>query len=729
MMVATILEKINGTDFANDNIYSSWWFVLLWAALAICSSIYIIRCKLHKRAAVMLLHASFLVILSGALTTYLTVERGMIHLRKGEQTKVFMTDKGEISKLPFALCLEDFNIEYYPGTDAPLDYVSMVKIEEDTISISMNNIGTHAGYRFFQSSYDSDGEGTTLGVAYDVWGIAITYTGYAMLLLSMVWILLSRKTKIRNLYHKAVRPVGMILLSMFALSATAHEHKLVEKDIARDFGSLYTLYNTRICPVNTLATDFVTKLSGKSSWNGCNADEILVSWMFYFTDWEHEPLIRIKDKHAQELLGIKGEWASYDDFWDSKNIYKLEQPLRKAYMEGDNDEVKHLRDADEKFNLIRMFYSGELLRLFPYPSEEGSLTWIAPGAQNLPKGMEEEEWFFVRKTVDYINESIVTGDNDKARELIGKIAEYQKKRGADLLPNASMMNAERLYNNINGMRVPVFIFLTLGIIGFIIFCYRTIQNKAHSARFDNIFVYSTNMVTFIAFMMLTLVLGLRWYISGHLPLSNGYETMQFMAWATLLLTLTMQSRFVIILAFGPLLAGLSLLVALLGESNPQITQLMPVLQSPLLSIHVMVIMLAYSLFGIMMLLGFMGMALYFKERRATDKVLATDFRRQSEQLATLSQLLLYPAVFLLTTGIFIGAVWANVSWGRYWGWDSKEVWALITMLIYAMPLHSDSIKAFKKAENIHLYMILAFLSVLMTYFGVNFILGGMHSYA
>lgn len=679
--------------------------------------------------AVMLLHASFIVILTGALTTYLTAERGMIHLRKGENVKVYKTDKGEIKELPFSLSLDNFSIEYYPGTDAPLDYVSIVKAKDKTISISMNNIGVHDGYRFFQSSYDEDGNGTTLGVAYDIWGITVTYCGYALLLISIVWILFSKHTRIRSLYRKALKPSSLILLFMFALSASAREHKLVEKEIAQDFGSLYTLYNTRICPVNTLATDFVTKLSGKATWDGCSADEIFISWMFYFTEWEHEPLIRIKDKHAQELLGIKGEWASYDDFWDAHNLYKLEQPLRKAYMEGDNAEVKHLRDADEKFNLIRMFYGGELLRIFPFQTEEGSLVWSAPGAKNLPKGMKEDEWFFVRKSVDYINESIITGKNDKARELIGKISEYQIKRGGDILPNASMMNAEKLYNKVNSQRIPVFIFLTFSIIGFIIFCYRTITEHNKSKHFTKAFSYTTNFITFIAFLSLTFLLFLRWYISGHLPLSNGYETMQFMAWATLLLTLMLQTRFIMILAFGPLLAGLSLLVALLGEANPQITQLMPVLQSPLLSIHVMVIMFAYSLFGIMMLLGLMGIALHIKARRTADKNKAEAFMGQCEQLASLSQLLLYPAVFLLTTGIFIGAVWANVSWGRYWGWDSKEVWALITMLIYAMPLHSAYIKALSKPLNIHIYMVLAFLSVLMTYFGVNFVLGGMHSYA
>ena len=215
----------------------------------------------------------------------------------------------------------------------------------------------------------------------------------------------------------------------------------------------------------------------------------------------------------------------------------------------------------------------------------------------------------------------------------------------------------------------------------------------------------------------TLLLALRWYVSSHLPMSNGYETMQFMAWATLIVTLLMQKRFLPIRQFGPLLSSFALLVAMITDGNPQITQLMPVLQSPLLSVHVMVIMFSYALFGLMALIAIQGIAAHY--RRETE---------QESRLAALSLFLLYPAVALIAIGIFIGAVWANVSWGRYWSWDSKETWALITMLIYSAPLHSD-LKWLRRPLHIHIYMLLAFLSVLMTYFGVNYFLSGMHSYA
>ena len=217
---------------------------------------------------------------------------------------------------------------------------------------------------------------------------------------------------------------------------------------------------------------------------------------------------------------------------------------------------------------------------------------------------------------------------------------------------------------------------------------------------------------------LSVLLVLRWIVSGHVPLSNGFETMQFMAWSVLILTLLMHAKFPIVIGFGPLLASFAMLVAMIGSGSPQITPLMPVLHSPLLSIHVMVIMFSYALFAMIMLIGVQGLVCQHRG----------DIVR-SESLAALAHFLLYPAVFLLAAGIFIGAVWANVSWGRYWSWDPKEVWALITMLIYMAPFHSSSVKCFRNTSFFLFYCIVAFLSVLITYFGVNFLLGGMHSYA
>ena len=281
-----------------------------------------------------------------------------------------------------------------------------------------------------------------------------------------------------------------------------------------------------------------------------------------------------------------------------------------------------------------------------------------------------------------------------------------------MLPRAAAFKSEKLYNSMEWDRPLSMALATLGIVLFVITC-RCVARSRKLPRWAK-----TVAILTLAFSLLylTTALILRWVISGHVPMSNGFETMQFMAWATVVLTLLAGRKSMLVLPFGILTAGLALMVASFGESNPQITQLMPVLVSPLLSIHVAVIMIAYALLAFLMMGGVMAFAL----RRD---------RAMAERLHVVGQIILYPAVFLLTAGVFIGAIWANVSWGTYWSWDPKEVWALITLIIYALPLHGQSLAIFRKPMFFHGYCIVAFLSVLITYFGVNFILGGMHSYA
>lgn len=513
----------------------------------------------------------------------------------------------------------------------------------------------------------------------------------------------------KALESNSLKAVALLLFLGLPLSAGAAEPRRIDRDVTDAFAKIAVYYNGRVCPVNTVAVDFVTKLSGKASWQDYDADEIFAGWTFNSSAWESVPMIRIKDKVAQKALGIKGQWASYDDFWNSLNVYKLKSPLEAAYRDGDADMVKHLRDADEKFNVIRMFYNGGLLRMFPYTGPDGRVSWLAPGQKDVALDLPEKEWNFVRRSMDYLTESVSASDNARAVEIAGKIIDYQRVRASQVMPSELRLNLERVYNALNSSRWQVMLYLTLSLLLAICF------SLGVADRRDKMFGYA---IIAVMALHLTVLLVLRWIVSGHVPLSNGFETMQFMAWSVLVLTLLMHAKFPIVIGFGPLLASFAMLVAMIGSGSPQITPLMPVLHSPLLSVHVMVIMFSYALFAMMMLVGIQGLICY--RRR--------DYAR-SESLAALSHLMLYPAVFLLTAGIFIGAVWANVSWGRYWSWDPKEVWALITMLIYMAPFHSSSIKCFRSTRFFHLYCVLAFLSVLITYFGVNFLLGGMHSYA
>ena len=721
LITATIVESSKGTAFVRQHIYTSAWFVVLWAALVVAAAVYIVlrKNKSNICTSVLLVHASFLVILLGAFTSWNMAESGTIHLRQNETTSTMKDEEGKTKELGFEVSLKNFNVVNYPGTDAPMDYVTMLTANTQEIKVSMNNIGSFDGYRFIQSGYDSDMQGTTLGVYHDPWGIGITYTGYALLFISLIATMVSKETRMRHLYRKALSLQGakawavtaLLAVSSFATSANAQEMVKIDGDIADDFGKICVLYNSRITPINTVATSFVTKLCGKPTWDGLSSNQVFAGWIFDVPYWETVKMIEIKEKKAQELLGINGKWASFDDFWDSYNNYKLDAPLKKAYKDGDTKLQKQLRDADEKFNIIRMLYGGEMLKMFPYAGKQGHMQWFAPGQPLGNLKLDEKELVFIKKSMDYLAESIITGDKARAEEIAKKIYSYQHVRGKAVVPTKFRIYTETFYNKTNAQRLPVMLYLTLSLLLAIVSTLSLNNGKQKKTRLVS------SVLTWVMLIHTTLLLVLRWFVSGHLPMSNGYETMQFMAWATLIVTLVMQKRFLPVKQFGPLLSSFALLVAMITDGNPQITQLMPVLQSPLLSVHVMVIMFSYALFGLTALIGLQGLIAHHRKQE-----------EKEQQLAALSQFLLYPAVALIAIGIFIGAIWANVSWGRYWSWDSKETWALITMLIYSVPLHAD-IKWLRKAQHMHIYMLLAFLSVLMTYFGVNYFLSGMHSYA
>ena len=520
LMVATIMEKIHGTEYALQNIYRADWMIALWSVATLSAIVYILQHKLQRQPVTLCLHLAFAVILLGAFVTHTTGKQGQTHLRVGEYTNQYVLDNDSIEKFPFSISLHDFEVTRYAGTDTPMDFVSTIVIYDNERiegTVSMNNIFKHRGYRFYQSGYDNDERGTFLAVSHDPWGIGITYAGYSLLLLSMILFFVQPDSRFRTALRKG-RNIAIILLMLFV-----------------------------------------------------------------------------------------------------------------------------------------------------------STTSSARNTQQIPaKG----------------NAIALLGTN---------------------------YGAEALYNSMSNNRPLAITCLATGTILFVLFCINRKENRTRQ-----ILASWIKVIAWVTATYLSLQIALRWHIGGHIPLSNGYETMVFMAWLSILMTPIAGNRVKEMLPFGYIVCGLALLVSTFGDSTEQITPLAPVLRSPLLSIHVVVIMISYTLLAFTMLNGIAAVAI---------KVTRKNTEEEIAELQRISILMLYPAVFLLTAGIFIGAVWANVSWGRYWGWDPKEVWALITMLVYSAALHSGSIKAMRRPMFFHIYCILAFLTVLITYFGVNFILGGMHSYA
>ena len=722
LALATVVEQVWGTAVSIPYIYSAPWTVVLWGIVAVSAIGWLIQRKQWRRPWVFVLHLSLAVILLGALVTWLSGERGSVHLRlDGDGVQAFRSDDGQTCRLPFTVALSGFTVEYYPGTHAPMDYVSRVQVTDGHTrtggSVSMNHVYTYRHYRFYQSTYDRDGQGATLAVSHDPWGIGITYAGYALLLVGWIGLFLSSGSEFRRLLRHPLLHRGsalaVCLLCGTSLSArtSGEAPRVLPAEVAEAFGRLYVYHNNRICPLQTLAREFTQKLCGRATYRGYTAEQVFTGWFFYYDDWKSEPVITIKGRVAREALGLADSRASLADFVGSEG-YKLD-----TSGEGVSAaERKTLREADEKFRLVSMLATGNLLRIYPYRSPgSGRVEWLSM-VDDRPDGIDDAQWLFIRKGMGLVAEQIARGDHVRTLELLHKVRAYQEREAAGVLPSPARFEAELWYNKLKSGRLFAFVCLGVGLLAFVGHVRRMVDGSVQIHRGNRVL----GIGLWLVLAYLVCVIGLRGYVAGHVPLSNGYETMQAMAACTVACTFVLRRRFALALPFGYLLCGLCLLVAMMGEGNPPVTPLMPVLSSPLLSFHVAAIMVAYSLLAFILLNGVTAEVLHRTRG---------DHRNEVERLYVLSRLLLYPAVALLAVGIFIGAVWANVSWGRYWGWDPKEVWALITLLVYASALHAGSLPLFRRPMAFHRFSVIAFLSVLVTYFGVNFLMAGLHSYA
>lgn len=713
MVSATIAEKTYGTPFVSQHFYSNPIFIALWFVAAISGTVYILERKLNKRTITFCMHASFIIILSGAFITHIFGLQGSIHLRMDENPKQsFRTSDETEHELPFCISLKEFRTEYYSGTSTPMDYVSTISIHDGSDTegtVSMNRIFKHRGYRFYQSGYDADGKGSTLYVSHDPIGIAVTYTGYLLLFLSMILFFFEKKSA----FKKRISAVFILLIIPFA--SLFAENKLpptLPAGTAEIFGNIRVNYNGRIAPLQTLAIDFTKKIYGEKSYEDLSAEQVLTGCFFYYDYWKEEPFIRIKSKYVQKVLGVESKYAKLTDFIGTDG-FKIDNKLK---TEKDRKRIRELEEAAEKFSLISSLCTGNLLKIYPvFDNEKGAYTWYSI-PDNLPSDIERDKWLFIRYSMNYIAEKVAMKDFDGTEKLTDKIIKFQEKEAGNSLPSDTEFKAERIYNSFANLKLLAMFCLTIGIFGYIFQIYNVVKGKRKRKSGTNRCLF---ILLFPTLGYVSGIIALRWIISGHIPVSNGFETMLIMSVVSILFSIIFYRRMNNSVSVGYMISGLALLVAMMGDSNPAITPLMPVLSSPLLSIHVMSIMISYSLFAIMMLNGISAEILHRSGNRSNEVC----------NLENNSRIILYPAVFLLVFGIFIGAIWANVSWGRYWGWDPKEVWALITMLIYSSALHTESIRFFKSPMFFHRFCILAFISVLITYFGVNFILGGMHSYA
>lgn len=738
MAAATIVEKSQGTDYAHAHYYGAWWFILIWAVLAALGAFYIIKRKV-KCASTLALHLSFIIILAGALLTHISAKRGMIHLRIGQPTDTYMAQDEEQGmkeeKLPFSLCLKKFEAKMHDGTNAVADYSSKFTVidgdDKSEGEVSMNNIYSHRSYRLYQSSYDEDGKGSVLAINADPYGIPVTYTGYALLFISLVWMLFDPKGGYRKLLKSPLLKKGALIIALIlsmgniqtlhAESATSNlQNAVLPKETAEKFGELHILYNDRICPVQTFALDFCKKIYGARSYQGLTAEQVLSGWVFYGNTWANEPFIKIKSGEMKTAMNLP-DYASLNTFFNREmGGYTIGQYVQEYY-NGQQDKFhQQAADIDGKIQIIMELREGISLKVLPYTFTKnvkatkdhsfikaGTTTWFSP-VDKLPQAVEQQHALYIRNVFSLLNGDVKAGNTSRVNEFFVKMKKYQEVSSGNSLPTATQYKAERINNAFPFATILFMANLTLGFIALFYTIYR--MTKKREIKVLNI---ALPILLGVSFLALTFGLALRWIISGNIPMSNGYESMLTVAWFVMLISILMQLRIRIVMVFGFLISGFFLLVSHINQMDPAIGQMMPVLNSPLLSIHVSIIMMSYALLSLTFICGIMGICM----------------RSHGEELQALSRIFLYPALTTMGFGIFIGAIWANVSWGNYWSWDSKETWALITFMIYAVVVHTQSLSVFRKPLVYHIYITLAFLSIAMTYFGVNYFLTGMHSYA
>lgn len=738
MAAATIVEKSQGTDYAHAHYYGAWWFILIWAVLAALGAFYIIKRKV-KCASTLALHLSFIIILLGALLTHVSAKRGMIHLRIGQPTDTYMAQDEEQGmkeeKLPFSLCLQKFEAKMHDGTNAVADYSSKFTVidgdDKSEGEVSMNNIYSHRSYRLYQSSYDEDGKGSVLAINADPYGIPVTYTGYALLFISLVWMLFDPKGGYRRLLKSPLLKKGALITALIlsmgniqtlhAESATSNlPNAVLPKETAEKFGELHILYNDRICPVQTFALDFCKKIYGARSYQGLTAEQVLSGWVFYGNTWANEPFIKIKSGEMKTAMNLP-DYASLNTFFNREmGGYTIGQYVQEYY-NGQQDKFhQQAADIDGKIQIIMELREGISLKVLPYTFTKnvkatkdhpfikaGTTTWFSP-VDKLSQAVEHQHALYIRNVFSLLNGDVKAGNTSRVNEFFVKMKKYQEVSSGNSLPTATQYKAERINNAFPFATILFMANLTLGFIALFYTIYRMTKKK--EIKVLNI---ALPILLGVSFLALSFGLALRWIISGNIPMSNGYESMLTVAWFVMLISILMQLRIRIVMVFGFLISGFFLLVSHINQMDPAIGQMMPVLNSPLLSIHVSIIMMSYALLSLTFICGIMGICL----------------RSHGEELQALSRIFLYPALTTMGFGIFIGAIWANVSWGNYWSWDSKETWALITFMIYAVVVHTQSLPVFRKQLVYHIYITLAFLSIAMTYFGVNYFLTGMHSYA
>ena len=673
--------------------------------------------------------------------------------------KVYSGYGSESIDLPFSITLNDFIAEKYPGTEkgyssfkSKVTVIDADKTHFDA-DIFMNNVLDHHGYRFFQSGFDPDEGGTILSVNHDWWGTWITYIGYFFLYIGLMGILFFKGSRFKNLekilnrIKKKKAKMTMLMLFLVSLPAMAQDVEepahtaipkqqidslikanAVSKEHAAKFGHLIIQDNGRMKPINTFASELLRKISRSDNYEGLDANQVFISMTEFPRLWVEVPLIALKrgNDSIRHVAGVPEEQKDIAllDLFDERGNYKLEPYLEAATRTTNpNQFQKDFIKAHENFSLLNSALSGSILKIFPIPEDEGN-KWVSYpelGDANL-KGMDS---LYAKNILplyfDSLKKARENGDYTQADELLESITNFQKKYGKEVMPSENKLRAETIYNKADIFNRLYKYFALFGILMFVFIIAQLFKDR----KILRTLIKASKIIMWVFFAVMTLGLALRWYVSGHAPWSDAYESVVYVAWATVFFGLAFGRKSDLTVASTAFVGAIILWVAHENWLDPSIANLQPVLDSYWLMIHVAVIVMSYGPFTLGMILAITSLFLMIFTTKGNYKRMEINI----SELTVVTEMALTAGLVLLTIGNFLGGQWANESWGRYWGWDPKETWALISIMVYAFVIHARLVPGLRGRWTFNVFALFAYASIMMTYFGVNFYLSGLHSYA
>jgi cytochrome c-type biogenesis protein CcsB len=714
-------------------VYGTTWFESIMWLLAINLLGVMYKFKTYKKLPVFFLHISIIIILFGAGITRYFGKSGILHLRNGETSSVVMlqnkanpADVGVLD-MGFKIRLDKFVMHKYPGTKQASSYDSFVTVLDGNkkfkYHIYMNHILKYKGFRIYQMAYDPDEKGSIFLIGKDP-GMWVTYLGYLMLAFGFLFTIFYKKSNFQKTAKK-LRESGLfavlllIGLSQVNLNAmTIDEFAQKSKLVASEFAKILVQYNGRVKPLDTLDVDFIHKIAKKAKLNGMDYNQIVAGMVAYPDMFEKFPMIYVGHPGLRKELGLKGKYASYLQFFNDMGQLKYMKQINLAIQTPDSVRTQKQREwlkLNERIYVAFMIYSGKAFAFFPTAdSKNNNNKWYNITELRSSDILTQRFYFNLFKN---LANGLATFDLNKVKQAHNKIYEIQKMYTPDILPSKGKIEMEIKYNHLQIFPSLIGLYSTLGLIAILIGFFEVLKKQK----------LKKTEITLIAFGWLALLVHtsnmiLRWYISGHAPWSDAYESIIFIAWGSAFASLMFFKRSVLALGAGLFMAGMFMMVAHLNNIDPQITNMVPVLKSYWLLIHVAVITSSYGFLAVGGMLGLLNMILFaFKNK--------FDLDFQIKEINNIIYLSLYIGLAVLSVGTFLGGVWANESWGRYWSWDPKETWSLISIIAYAIIIHT---KFIPKMRGEFIFSLLAFLSfffVLMTYFGVNFYIAqGLHAY-